>query len=248
MAEKILEVCAFTLETCIIAEGVGAKRVELCDNPLEGGTTPAYGFIRQVMERVNLDVFPIIRPRAGNFCYNTDEYQMMKYDIKACLDLGCAGISVGVQNVNGEIDVEGMKRVVDWATGMQVTCHRVFDTTPDPFIALETLIDCGVTRVLTSGHQSTAPEGSKLLAQLVEQASENIIIMPGAGVKSANLEQLILSCGANEYHTSARIAVDNPLSHINPKVNDYGKVYIADEIELRAIMSILTKHSLETHC
>jgi len=243
MTGRLLEVCAFTLESCLTAEAVGAARVELCDNPLEGGTTPAYGFIKQVMERVNINVFPIVRPRAGNFCYSSDEYQIMKYDIQACRELGCAGISIGAQKLDGTIDLDWMKRIVDWAGPMQVTCHRVFDTTPDPFQAMEDLIACGCTRILTSGQQASAPEGSALLGKLIVQSAGRITIMPGAGVKSTNLAQLMSDCGALEYHTSARIALPNKLNYINPEVSDYGQVYVADEKELRAIMTIINSQA-----
>ena len=239
MSERTLEVCAFSLETCLIAEKVGATRVELCDNPLEGGTTPSIGFIRQVRERLSIDLFPIIRPRGGNFNYTEDEFLMMKYDIQACREIGCNGISVGVQTLNAKIDTERMKQIADWAGAMQITCHRVFDTTPDPFEALEQLIDCGCTRILTSGQERTAPEGSVLLAKLVSLASDRISIMPGAGVKSANLKELIRNTSAKEYHTSAKIALENNLTYINPKVNDYGHLYVADEKELEKIIAIL---------
>ena len=201
------------------------------------------GFIKQVMERVNINVFPIIRPRAGNFCYSPDEYQMMKHDIQAARELGCAGISVGAQQLDGTIDLDWMKRIVDWAGPMQVTCHRVFDTTPDPFRALEDLIAAGCTRILTSGQKASAPEGSMLLGKLIVQSAGRITIMPGAGVKSSNLTQLILESGAHEYHTSAKKVLPNPMNFINPGVNDYGQAYVADENELRAIMTILNSQA-----
>ena len=243
MTGRLLEVCAFTLESCLTAEAVGAARVELCDNPLEGGTTPAYGFMKQVIDRVNINVFPIIRPRAGNFCYSPDEYQMMKHDIQAARELGCAGISIGAQKLDGTIDLDWMKRIVDWAGPMQVTCHRVFDTTPDPFRALEDLIAAGCTRILTSGQKASAPEGSMLLGKLIVQSAGRITIMPGAGVKSSNLTQLILESGAHEYHASAKKVLPNPMNFINPGVNDYGQAYVADENELRAIMTILNSQA-----
>ena len=97
----ILEVCAFNIQSCIIAELAGAKRVELCDNPKEGGTTPSYGTIQRVKERVNIAVYPIIRPRAGDFLYNEDELAIMRKDIELSKQLGCEGISTGVQLEDG---------------------------------------------------------------------------------------------------------------------------------------------------
>jgi len=240
MSKKaILEVCAFTLQTCIIAERVGAARVELCDNPIEGGTTPSYGTIKRVREKISILLYPILRPRSGNYYYDDEEFEILKEDIAICKIIGCDGISVGVQTVTGEIDIERMKRVVEWAGPMGVTCNRAFDGTPDPYQALDDLVECGCERVLTSGQKSAAPDAGEILGKLVQQAGNRIIIMPGAGVKSTNLQQLMQECGAKEYHSSARKAAPNPLTYINTEVSDYGNVYIADEQELKAMLALM---------
>lgn len=234
-----LEICAFTIQSCLIAERAGAIRVELCDNPVEGGTTPSYGAIKTVREKLNIQLYPIIRPRSGNFFYDEDEFEIIRKDILACKELGCDGISVGAATIDAEIDIDRMKKMVEWAYPMGVTCHRVFDGTPDPFKALEELIDCGCERVLTSGQKSAAPDAADVLAKLVQQAGHRIIIMPGAGVKSSNIAQLNAQCGAKEFHSSARKTVPNPLTYINTQVSDYGQVYIADEEEVRKMVALL---------
>jgi len=239
MPARILEVCAFTIQTCIIAERAGAARVELCDNPVEGGTTPSYGTIKQVRDKIGIDLFPIIRPRSGNYFYTADEYAIIKHDIQICRELGCNGISIGTQTINAEIDTEWMKRIVEWAGPMSVTCNRAFDGTPDPFKSLEELIACGCQRVLTSGQKSAAPDAGQLLGELVKQAAGRIIVMPGAGVKSTNLQKLVAESNATEYHSSARAIAQNPLTYINKEVSDYGNVYIADEDEVRAMVAVL---------
>jgi copper homeostasis protein len=235
----ILEVCAFTIQSCLIAERAGAARVELCDNPIEGGTTPSWGAIRQVREKVSIRLYPIIRPRSGNYWYDEDEFEIMRRDIGICKELGCDGISVGVGTINAEIDTERLKRIVEWAYPMGVTSNRVFDGTPDPFKALEELIQCGCERVLTSGQKSAAPDAADLLHQLVQQAAGRITIMPGAGVKSSNLAALRNATSATEFHSSARKVLPNPLTYINSEVSDYGNVYIADEEEVRRMVAIL---------
>ena len=240
MAEKIiLEVCSFNIQSCIIAEKAGAYRVELCDNPVEGGTTPSHGAIRQTRERISIQLYPIIRPRAGNYFYDDDEYAIMKYDIEFCKQAGCDGISVGIQKQNGEIDTERLKRIVEWAYPMGVTCNRAFDAAPDPFKALEDVILCGCERILTSGQKSAAPDAGEVLGALVKQADERLVIMPGAGVRSSNIEKLMRESGAREYHTSARKVVENNVSHQNPEILDIGNVYLADESELRKILSLV---------
>jgi copper homeostasis protein len=237
--KAILEVCAFNIQSCLIAEKAGAARVELCDNPVEGGTTPSYGTIRQVRERIHILLYPIIRPRSGNYYYDDDEFEIMRKDILACKELGCNGISVGIGTLHAEIDTERLKRMVEWAYPMGVTCNRVFDGTPDPYRSLEELIACGCERVLTSGQKSAAPDAGEVLAKLVEQADDRIIIMPGAGVKSSNILQLRKECDATEYHASARKVVPNPLTYINTRVSDYGNVYVADEEEVRRMVELL---------
>jgi copper homeostasis protein len=237
--KRQLEVCAFTIQSCMIAEQAGAVRVELCDNPIEGGTTPSYGTIKRVREAVSIDVYPIIRPRSMNYFYDADEWNIVLDDIAACKELGCNGVSVGAQLQNGLIDAARMQQVVELAYPMKVTCNRAFDAVPDPFAALETLIQCGCERILTSGLASSAPEGISLLKQLVAAANNRINIMPGAGVRSSNILQLANETGAFEFHTSARKAVNNPMTFENPNVTDAGNMYVADADELKQIVSLL---------
>lgn len=233
------EVCAFNIQSAIIAERAGAARVELCDNPVEGGTTPSYGTIIETRERISIDLYPIIRPRSGNYFYDEEEYAIIKHDIMICRDLGCDGISVGIQKINSEIDTERLKRIVEWAGPMGITCNRAFDCAPDPFKALEDIISCGCERILTSGLKSAAPDAGELLGKLVKAAGDRIIIMPGAGIKSTNIRNLVRESNAKEYHGSARKIAANPVTFINKEVSDYGNVYITDEQEVREIIAQL---------
>ncbi|MCA0383066.1 MAG: copper homeostasis protein CutC [Bacteroidetes bacterium] len=239
MPAAVLEVCSFGIQTSLIAERVGAKRVELCDNPIEGGTTPSYGAIRQVREKLSIEVYPIIRPRSMNYYYDDDEFAMMLHDVRMCKELGCDGISVGVQLITGQVDTDRMKRLVEVAYPMGVTSNRVIDAAPDPYEALEALIEAGCERVLTSGQAATAPAGKEVLKKLVEQAAGRISIMPGAGVKSGNVKELLQYTGAYECHTSARIAWPNNVAYQNPQITDAGSMYVADEEELRKIIAAI---------
>ena len=239
--KKQLEVCAFNVQSSLIAQRAGATRVELCDNPIEGGTTPSYGTIKYVRENISIDLYPILRPRSGNYYYSLDEYQILKNDIEICRLLGCNGISVGAQTINGKIDKDRLKRIVDLAGAMGVTCNRCFDGTPDLFEALEDIIECGCERVLTSGGETGAPQGAKILQQLVQQAGERIIIMPGAGVKSENLRELMAVSKAQQYHASARVVAPNPLTYQNKKISDYGNLFISSEEELKKMVAILAE-------
>lgn len=241
----ILEVCSFNIQSSIIAQRAGAKRVELCDNPVEGGTTPSYGCISETRENISIELYPIIRPRAGDYFYDDHEFAIMKKDIQMCRQLGCNGISVGIQKKSGEIDVDRLKMIVEWAYPMGVTSNRAFDAAPDPFKALEDIIEAGCERVLTSGLKTSAPEGASLLAELVKKADGRIIIMPGAGVRSSNIQSLIEQTGAVEFHTSARKTIPLTALYQNPDVTDIGNIYIANEDELNAIVSILNNIELQ---
>lgn len=239
MPKAILEVCAFNLQSCVIAEKAGAYRVELCDNPVEGGTTPSYGTIKRTRERISIKLYPILRPRCGNYYYDADEIEILKQDITVCKELGCDGISIGVQKIDGQIDVERLREFVELAYPMKVTCNRAFDATPDPFKALEDIIDAGCERILTSGQKSGAPEAGEILGQLVKAAGDRIIIMPGAGIRASNIKKLMEESGAKEYHGSVRKATVNPMSFSNPLVTDFGNVYLPDEEELRGILAAM---------
>lgn len=231
-----LEVCAFNLQSCIVAEQAGAARVELCADPLQGGTTPSYGVIKQARKQLSIQLYPIIRPREGDFCYDEHDFAIMQNDIAVCKEIGCDGVSAGIQLPNGAIDTERLKIIVELAHPMKVTFHRSFDTTPDAFKALEDIISCGCARILTSGQQPKAVDAIDTITELIRVAAGRISIMPGSGVRASNIEQLKIT-GAKEFHTSARIHPQP--SSINISVFDPGKFYISDGQELRDIIARL---------
>jgi copper homeostasis protein len=202
----LLEICAYNIQSCLIAEKAGASRIELCASPMQGGTTPSIGTIRYALEHLSIPAFPIIRARGGNYFFSEEEMEIMRRDIIACKDLGSKGIATGALRADSTIDTDELRRMVDLAYPMAVTCHKAFDETPDPFKALDDLINAGCARVLSSGLKKTALEGAELLAQLMKYAAGRIIIMPGGGVRSAHLAELVSAIGANEYHSSGIIA------------------------------------------
>lgn len=234
-----LEVCAYNIQSALLAAKAGAHRVELCDNPADGGTTPSYGVLKQVREQTDIRLYPIIRPRAGDFCYDNEEWAVLKQDILMCKEIGCDGISTGVQLPGGGLDTEGLKRIVSWAYPMGVTCHRAFDVTPDPLQALEAAISAGCERILSSGRQATAREGAELLATLVRQAGERIIVMPGSGIRAGNIGSLASTTGAREFHTAARKERPETVLYKNPQITGFGKTLLTDEEELRQMLSVL---------
>lgn len=228
-----LEVIAFNIESCLLIQKAGAHRIELCDNPGDGGTTPSYGFLKNAREQVSIELYPMIRPRGGDFLFSNDEFEIMKEDVVRCKELGCDGVVIGMLNADGTVDLERSAELVELAFPLGVTFHRAFDRTKDPFAALETLIDIGCERVLTSGLAPNVSEGKPMLTQLVEAADNRIIVMPGSGVRSKNIKELAQQTHAVEFHTSARITAASKMSYINQQMQEDLSTVIVDEEEVR---------------
>lgn len=237
----LLEVIAFTLESCLLIEKAGAHRIELCDNPGEGGTTPSYGFIKKARALTTIDLYTMIRPRGGNFLYSIDEFEAMKTDVLLCKEAGCDGVVVGLLNANGSVDRERTSILVDMAYPMGVTFHRAFDRTRNAFEALETLIDVGCERVLTSGLMPNVNAGKQLLKELVANADDRIIVMPGSGVRHNNLAELAQFTGAVEFHTSARINIPSAMEYHNDQMNETLTSVTVDSNEVIACLAELNK-------
>ena len=235
----ILEICCFSLDSCIIAEAHGADRIELCSNPLEGGTTPSYGMIKAARQAVKIPIFPIIRPRGGDFLYNELEFLSIKEDIRFCKSAGCEGIVTGLLLEDGRVDSERLSMLVDLAYPMEVTFHRAFDRAADPFGALELIIKAGCQRILSSGQMPTAEEGLPLLSQLIDAAKDRIVIMPGSGLRSGNIQALADACGAKEFHSSARVAVPSKMNFFNQAMGDDLSTVECDGEEIRKMAGIL---------
>ena len=234
-----LEVIAFTIESCSIIERAGAHRIELCDNPGEGGTTPSYGLLKQAREKVNIDLYPMIRPRGGDFLYSDDEFELMKKDVLLCKEIGCNGIVIGLLNADGTVDKKRSAALIDLAYPLGITFHRAFDRVRDGFEALETLIEIGCERVLTSGLTPNVTEGAAMLTQLVKAADERIIIMPGSCVRSNNIAELAKQTGAVEFHTSARTMIASKMNYLNVAMNEELRTVIADEDEVKRTIEVL---------
>jgi copper homeostasis protein len=205
-----LEICAGSLTSALAAQAGGAHRIELCQNLEQGGTTPSYGLIQQVLAHLFIPVMVLIRPRAGNFCYDAGEVAIMLADIAQCRALGCAGVVIGALDAAGRVDLPTCRALLEATGPLQITFHRAFDACPDQGQALEDIISLGCRRVLTSGGQASAPAGQAQLAALVRQAAGRISIMPGAGISPATLPGLLTVTGAREFHGSARRLVAGP--------------------------------------
>lgn len=212
----VIEIATSDFVTTSAAVAGGADRIELCSNLGEGGTTPSYGTIYQCREKFSVSLYPIIRPRGGDFLYTDDEYDIMLHDTKLCKQLGCDGIVVGILNADGTIDMKRTAALIDIAYPMGATFHRAFDRCRDPFEALEHLVQIGCERILTSGQQPTAPEGIDLIAQLNQKADHRLVVMPGSGVRKENIKMLAEKTGCTEFHSSLRGKKKGQMQFIHP--------------------------------
>lgn len=200
---KKIEIACFNLESALIAQKAGADRVELCADMLVGGTTPAIEMIQQACENLTIAINVMIRPRGGNFVYSNSEFEQMKSEIEIIKKLGISGFVFGILNDDNTINIEQNKELVELAKPFSCTFHRAFDEILDYEKALENVISCGFSTILTSGTFSNVLEGKEVLKQLVIQANNRIEIMPGGGLRTTNISELDKIVHANWYHSSA---------------------------------------------
>ena len=196
----LIEAAVETLESSLAAERAGADRIELCDDLDEGGTTPDGELVAAIVERIRLPVFVLIRPRAGDFVYSVNEFDVMIRDIELTRTMGIAGIVTGVLDAKGRVDVKRTRSLVKAAGGLPVTFHRAIDSAADLPVALDDVIEAGVSRVLTSGGAPTAREGVDVIAALVLQAQERVPIIAGGGIREHNVHEVIARTGVHEVH------------------------------------------------
>ena len=246
----ILEITVNSVTSALLAQEGGADRIELCDNFHEGGTTPGAGSIAKARENLHIDLFVMIRPRGGDFHYSTLELEIMKKDIQSARNLGADGVVFGLLNSDGTVDRIHTAELVAFSRPLQVTFHRAFDLTPDPFTALEEIIETGADRILTSGQAPAAPEGAVIIASLVKQAGDRIILMPGAGINESNILELYRLTRAGEFHASLRTQRQSAMSFQREGIfmgNSTSSAYthdVASPGRIRIMKKILASGSL----
>ncbi|RVC02145.1 copper homeostasis protein CutC, partial [Mesorhizobium sp. M7A.F.Ca.AU.002.06.1.1] len=199
----LIEICVEGIDGLLAAQAAGADRIELCASLVEGGITPSLGTIRAAIEQANVPFHVMVRPRGGDFLYSATEYASMLADVSALRELGVPGVVFGCLNADGTMDEARMSELTQAAGPLNVTCHRAFDMTREPAEALESLIRSKVGRVLTSGQRDTAIEGLPLLADLVRQAGDRIVILGCGGLDLHNIAEVRSRTGLSEMHFAA---------------------------------------------
>ena len=198
--KTLKEACVESFFEAKEAEKRGADRIELCDNLSMGGTTPSYGTIKKTLEKLKIPVFPIIRPRGGDFCYSSDEIEIMKEDIKICKSLGAKGVVLGMLTEDKKIDFELVKEFVSLAAPMEVTFHKAIDELENPIEAIDSLAEAGIKRILSSGTKATALEGADILNKMINKAGDRITIVVAGKVTSENFKEVSEKIVSSEYH------------------------------------------------
>ena len=204
-----IEICVDSVGGALAAQAGGADRVEMCDNLMEGGTTPSAGCMRVARQRLKIGLQMMIRPRGGDFLYDADELMVMREDIRMAREFGADGVVFGCLTPEGDIDRERTAEFIALARPLNVTFHRAFDMCRDPRQGLEDLIALGVDRVLTSGQESSVLEGLALIAELHRQAAGRIIVLPGGGITERNVARIVEGSGVVEVHLGARSSVQS---------------------------------------
>ncbi len=202
MSRVLMEVCVDRLEDAVAAEAAGADRIELCGALELGGLTPSIGLVEAVLDATSLDVVAMIRPRAGGFEYDDEELSVAWRDAERFLTAGIHGLVFGALHPDGEVNTEACRTLVQLAPGKKTVFHRAFDYVPDPAIALDELIGCGVSRVLTSGRQATALAGAAMIREFQDRVGSRIEILPGGGIQAENVAEIVQRTGCNQVHLS----------------------------------------------
>jgi copper homeostasis protein len=225
----LVEISVEYVKAAAAAERGGADRIELCSDLSVGGLTPEIDLLRVARQQIQIPVFAMIRPRAGDFVYSPTEVAEMKKSVAAARDAGASGLVSGILKANRTVDIDRTRELIEFAQPLPVTFHRAFDACQDLLQALEDIVRCGASRILTSGGAASAPEGAAKIEALVAAAGERVTIVPGAGINAGNILQLAAATRAREFHSGLSTVLPHPQT-------DYAKF----ENEVRAMVKALS--------
>lgn len=242
-----MEICVDNIESAINAFSGGAHRLELCSALSEGGLTPSLGLFKTLKTFITIPIFVMLRPRNGyDFQYSDLEIKVILQDLTLFKNAGADGFVFGALTTTGDIDISACESVVLAANPLPVTFHRAFDVaTMNPIKMAQQIFDLGFKRLLTSGRCSAAIDGVSLIKDLVKTMKDRLIIIPGSGINVENLNDILVTTLAHEFHGSAKVLKQN--------VNSYGVcldsndkatlVYVTQSNIVQELLKIYKNHT-----
>jgi copper homeostasis protein len=225
----LLEVAVASVDDALAAQEGGADRLELNAGLALGGLTPSLGTLIEVKAAVRLPVMVMVRPRPGGFAYGKAEVRVMRRDINLAVQHGADGIVFGILTDDGRVDTERCRQLLRQVGGREAVFHRAFDVTPDPFAALEELIGLGFRRVMTSGQEETAYNGTKLIAALVARSAGRIEVLPAGGINGFTAADVVSRTGCGQVDASLRARREDPSVRARPQVSFGGPVRVPED-------------------
>ena len=244
--QVLIEVCVDSVASAVAAELGGAQRVELCSDLLEGGITPSVGLMEAVRSRITIGLHAIIRPRAGDFSYSAEEFDIMGRDIEVAKAARADGVVLGILDPSGRVDISRTRRLVELARPLSVTFHRAFDVSRDLARSLEEVCQSGADRVLTSGGEQTCWHGIETISQLVKSGHGRITIMAGGGIAPDNAADILERTGVSEIHVGLASGLRSPMLYRNPRVSlgkahgrEYERTQVLEE-DVRELKQAIT--------
>lgn len=144
----------------------------------------------------------LIRPRAGDFAFSRDQFDLMRRQVEAVKGAGASGIATGILLPDGRVDIERTRALISLARPMDVTFHRAFDESADLRQALEDVIETGADSLLTSGGAADVLSGAETIRALAEQAAGRIPLIAGGGLRLENLAEVVRLSGVFCLHGS----------------------------------------------
>lgn len=239
-----LEICVDSLASVIACAEGGADRIELCASLTEGGLTPSAGMISQARAIFPGEIAVMIRPRGGDFAYSPVEVVAMSADIELARELGADAVVFGCLSNDGTVDAAVAETLLEVCSGMPAVFHRAFDVSRDLFDSLETIIELGFDRILTSGGKPYVMQALDTIAALVAKAGDRIEILPGGGIKIEQIAEIVNATKVNQIHLSARGTEESPMSFRRPEI-PMGAASVPDEYERRVTDAVLVAKAKE---
>lgn len=245
MSKYILEACVDSVRSAIEAEKGGASRVELCSDLVIGGVSPSIPLFRQIRKYTDLRIRVLLRPRYGDYCYDSYEFEELKEEVSLFREEGADGVVVGILNPDGTLNTEQLSELKQEAGSMEITLHRAFDVCADPFQALEQAVEMGFDTILTSGQAPTAWEGRDLLRELQKKSRGRIEILAASGIGPEPIRNLIPFTGISSYHMSGKSELESAMTFRKKGIglglsesSDY-KILRTDSHEIRTSVALL---------